>query len=227
MAFPSKYLHEGEEIVLDRHPHAITLFGPAFALVVAGVVGAVASVLVKNRSDSVRKIAIGVPLVIMVAAALWLLKRWTVRRTTNFVVTTDRLIYRSGVLGKHGKEIPLERINDISYKQSIWERLIRTGDLQIESGGEQGQERFANVSNPYDVQNKIYAQIERTKARDMDRMAGRRELSAAEQIEKLHDLQQKGILTLAEFEAKKQQLLGLDPASAETVGKAIHEATNE
>ena len=211
MPFPPKYLHEGEEIVLDRHPHAIALFVPALAVIVAGALAIAGLLASPSNNNVVELLAWAVPLGALALAALWLFKRWTIRRTTNFVVTTDRLIYRSGVLSKHGKEIPLERINDISYKQSIWERLIRTGDLQVESGGEQGQERFSNVSNPFDVQNKIYAQIERTKARDMDRMAGRRELSAAEQIEKLHDLQQKGILTVAEFDAKKQQLLGLDP----------------
>ena len=52
------------------------------------------------------------PLVLLAAAMLWFLARWVRWRTTSFVVTTDRLVHRSGVVAKHGKEIPLERIND-------------------------------------------------------------------------------------------------------------------
>jgi len=46
---------------------------------------------------------------------------------------TDRLIFRSGVLSKHGREIPLERVNDISFNASLFERMIGAGDLVIES----------------------------------------------------------------------------------------------
>ena len=38
-------------------------------------------------------------------------------------------------------------------------------------------------------------------------MAGRRELSIPEQIEKLDELRQRGVITREEFEAKKAQLL--------------------
>jgi uncharacterized membrane protein YdbT with pleckstrin-like domain len=210
MGFPRKYLHEGEEIVLDRRPHKITLAVP----VLLGFVACVALIvrgLTVDGNGPVAMITTWLPIAVVVLAALLFLQRWTRWRTTHFVLTTDRLIYRSGVLAKNGREIPLERINDISFKQTIWERMIRAGDLLIESGGEQGQQRFSNVKDPFDVQNQIYRQLERSQARDMDRMAGRQALSAPEQIEKLHDLHVQGILTLAEFEAKKTQLLGLDP----------------
>lgn len=128
-------------------------------------------------------------------------------RTTHFVVTTDRLIFRVGVFAKRGKEIPLERINDIAASQTFFERLIGSGDLLIESGGEQGQQRFTDIRRPFDLQNDIYREMERTKGRDMDRMSGRRELSIPEQIEKLDALREKGVLTQAEFDIKKQQLL--------------------
>src|SRR5205823_5211660 len=151
-----------------------------------------------------------VPLVLAgldVLALLWFLKRYAVWATTSFVVTTDRLISRSGVLAKHGREIPLERVNDISFNQGLFERMIGAGDLMIESGGERGQETFPDIPRPSRVQNVIYREIERSKARDADRMAGRRELSVPEQLEKLDELRQRGVLSQAEFEAKKAQLL--------------------
>src|SRR5690606_9212719 len=68
--------------------------------------------------------------------------RWA---TTHFVVTTDRLIYRHGVLAKKGIEIPLERVNTVFFSQSIIERMLGSGDLVIESAGEQGRQSFSDV----------------------------------------------------------------------------------
>jgi hypothetical protein len=82
-----------------------------------------------------------------------------------------------------------------------------SGDLVIESGGEDGRAVFANMSRPAEIQREVYRQMERNQARDMDRMAGSRPLSIPEQLEKLDDLRQRGVVTQAEFDAKKQQLL--------------------
>src|SRR5206468_1783578 len=87
-------------------------------------------------------------LVLALIAVLWFVRRYLTWSTTNFVVTTDRLVYRSGVVAKKGKEIPLERVNDISFRQSVFERMIRAGDLMIESGGERGQETFNDIPKP-------------------------------------------------------------------------------
>ena len=57
------------------------------------------------------------------------------------------------------------------------------------------------------MQNIIHREIEAAQARDADRMAGRRELSPLEQLEKLEELRQRGVVSQAEFEAKKAQLL--------------------
>lgn len=206
MAFPRKYLHDSEEIILDRKPHLWFLVKPLLATAGA-LMAAIAAGLYINPDGNANKWITYAGAGLVALALLWLLEEFLRWRTVNFVVTTDRLIYRSGLFAKQGKEIPLERINDISFKQSVWERIIGAGDLLIESGGEQGQQRFYNVKKPFHVQNEIYRQIERTHGRDMDRMAGRRELSVPEQIEKLAELRDKGLLTPAEFDAKKTQLL--------------------
>ena len=91
---------------------------------------------------------------------VWLVIRWLLWRTTHFVITSDRVIARKGVLAKSGIEIPLERVNNVSFKQSIFERLIDAGDLLIESGGEDGQQRFTDILKPDRVQNLIHVQME-------------------------------------------------------------------
>jgi len=57
------------------------------------------------------------------------------------------------------------------------------------------------------VQNEVYRQMEASQQRDADRMAGRRELSVPEQLEKLDELRQRGVISQSEFDTKKAQLL--------------------
>jgi uncharacterized membrane protein YdbT with pleckstrin-like domain len=198
MPFPRKLLNDDEDIVLDMHPHWWYLTGP--------VVAVVAAVVLTTLLRNVDYVWLA-PLVLTVLALLWLLVRYVKWRTTNFVLTTDRLIHRTGVIGKHGREIPLERINDLTVNQSIFERIIRAGDVMIESGGERGQAVLSDLPDPFRVQNAIYTEIERAQARTADRQAGRRELSVPEQIEQLDELRQRGLISNAEFDAKKAQLL--------------------
>ena len=201
MPFPRKLLNDNEDIVLDLRPHWWFLSGPVATVVLTvaltifvAAIGAPTLVLLAS-------------LALMIVALVWLLVRFPRWTTTNFVVTTDRLIFRSGVLSKHGREIPLERVNDITFNASLFERVIRAGDLVIESAGERGQQMFTDIPRPMHVQNEVYRQIEAAQQRDADRMAGRRELSVPEQLEKLDELRQRGVISQAEFDAKKSQLL--------------------
>ena len=201
MPFPRKLLNDNEDIVLDLRPHWWFLSGPVATVVLTvaltifvAAIGAPTLVLLAS-------------LALMIVALVWLLVRFLRWTTTNFVVTTDRLIFRSGVLSKHGREIPLERVNDITFNASLFERVIRAGDLVIESAGERGQQMFTDIPRPMHVQNEVYRQIEAAQQRDADRMSGRRELSVPEQLEKLDELRQRGVISQAEFDAKKSQLL--------------------
>jgi uncharacterized membrane protein YdbT with pleckstrin-like domain len=83
------------------------------------------------------------------------------------VVTNHRVIYREGVVARIGVEIPISRVNNVNFHQSFIERLVGAGDLLIESGGEDGQSRFANIRDPEEVQNIIQRTvIEFEKRRD-------------------------------------------------------------
>ena len=207
MGFPKRHLQEGEEIVEERRQHIVTLLEPVAAFLVVIVLGAFAARLINPRNGTtngyISWAAVAAPLIPVV----WFVWRWLKWRSTMFVITTERLISREGMFARSGMEIPLERVNNIISHQSVFERMIGAGDLMIESGGEDGQQRYSNVRRPFELQNTINRQIERSKARDMDRMAGRRELTVPEQLEKLADLVKSGVLTQAEFDAKKQQLL--------------------
>jgi len=153
---------------------------------------------------------------LLALAVVFLLQRYVRWTTTNFVVTTQRLIHREGVLAKNGIEIPLDRVQTIRFHQSVFERMIGAGDLLIESAGETGQNTFTDIRKPNVVQNVIYREIEANENRRSDRMAGARgpvgsggsgAISVAEQLEKLHQLLQQGAINPAEYEAQKARLL--------------------
>jgi uncharacterized membrane protein YdbT with pleckstrin-like domain len=204
--FHSKLLNDDEEVVLDLHPHWWFFAKPLSALVVAVVVG-VWALGYDGTGNGPIKAVVAVGVVLSLAWFLLTYARWA---TTNFVITSDRLIYRHGVLAKKGIEIPLERVNTVFFSQSIFERVLGSGDLVIESAGERGSEAFSNVRRPSSVQNEIYRQMEANENRKFDRMGNRGGgggASIPEQIEQLDDLRRRGVLSDAEFAAKKAELL--------------------
>lgn len=206
MAFPKKLLNEGEEIILDLHPHWWFLVPQLAALLGSVVIGT--AVLVTIDATAVDVVA-GI---LILGCLVWFGARYSVWATTHFVVTSERLIQREGVVNKKGIEIPLQRVNTVFFSQSLFERMMRHGDLKIESAGQQGEQRVDNIRNPQAVQNEIYIQKEAKENRRFDRMATGQAAQAASdsipaQIRELEDLRKQGVLTDDEFAEKKQELL--------------------
>ena len=197
MPYPERLLSPGEIVELEFRPHWQRNIYPTFVTIVAiAAVVAVISLL----DELAMWIALGVVIVVWLVVAIPRYLDWWF---TRYVVTNERLIVRSGVLARKGKEIPLEVINDVAFSQSILERMVHSGDLLIESAGEQGQSRFTDVPRPEDVQAQIYQLREkRTVALEGGGGGG-----AAGQLEALARLHRDGVLTDEEFATKKQKLL--------------------
>ncbi len=213
MPYPKRLLNEGEELALDLRPHwwyfsKHILSGlPLFAIVI---------VILAKASGDVRLWLIRVWAVVAVAWAVWLGLQYLKWNFTHFVVTNNRVVYRTGVLGKRGVEIPLERINNINFNQNLWERLIGAGDLEIESAGKDGQSRFDDIWHPDGVQQELYRQMEANARRQASwahpppapaPAPAAAAPSIPEQLNQLAELRDKGVISAAEFEAKKTQLL--------------------
>lgn len=210
VAFPRGLLNDEEEVVLELHPHWWFLAGP-----VAAIAGALALVVVTVALDWPGWATLGAWALAGVAL-LWFLVRYADWSTTNFVLTTDRLIYRHGILAKRGIEIPLDKVNTVFSNQSILERMLGAGDLAIESASEGGRQTFTDIRRPAIVQNEIYRQIEANENRKFDRI-GRHQgdgqggsasaSSIPEQLGQLDELRRRGVITEAEFAEKKADLL--------------------
>lgn len=200
MPFPTRLLTEGEEIILDLRPHWIALLKPVlWTIVIAAVTGIVWVKAGGDVQDEIRIAIVALALVLWIPLALVPAVRW---RFTLFVLTNERVITRSGVIAKHSKEIPLETINDVTFGQRIIERVLGAGDLVIESAGESGQNRFTDIRHPEAVQLEIYRAAEARKG--LGRPGGP---SLGDELAKLADLRDRGVLTEEEFQERKRKLL--------------------
>ena len=163
MAYPDKLLADDEEIVEHLHPHWITLV-PAIAWFI--VVCAASGVGIAFLPNSATNHALHQSLLLAILAVALLLVLWLVLgpvirwRATHYIVTTHRVLIRRGVLNHVGRDIPLARINDVAYRQTIWERVVRAGSLTIESAGEHGQETLVDLPRANDVQQTLNRLIE-------------------------------------------------------------------
>ena len=211
MAYPKNLLISGEEVVLDLRPHWWFLTPRALVSVAALIVGIVAwSQGWAGTAASFLEGALGIAILV---ALVWFLLRLAKWATTEFVLTNKRVIYRFGVIGKNGKEIPLDKINTVFFDQTVFERMIGCGTVAMESAGESGKDSFTHIRKPSIVQAEIYRQMELDEAKDHEAIGraahggGGGGLSVSEQIEKLHQLKQSGALSDDEFASQKAKLL--------------------
>lgn len=212
MPYDRSNLHATERIVVDEHPHWIMMFWSVVWVVLSIAFGIWVLGVVSIGNDFLAKGVKWFAVALIVVAVLYLLQRLVKWYSTNFVITTDRCIYREGIISKRGIEIPLERINTVFFHQHLFERLVRAGDLMIESAGTGGEQQFEDIRNPVAVQNILYQTMEDNENRKFDRARVPADGgSVADEITKLVALRDQGHLTDAELEAQKAQLLGSRP----------------
>ena len=191
-------LSSGEEVVKAFRPHWKQLVWPGFVTVVA--VAAIVVVLVMAEGTWLW-VGLGAAIVVWLLLAVPPFVDWFY---THYVITNERVIVRRGMIARHGLEIPLEVINDVTFTQSVIERVVGSGDLIIESAGERGQSHFSDIPDPDEVQSQIYA-LRETRMMVLQGTAGQ---SPAEQLESLARLHDQGVITDEEFAEKKAKLLG-------------------
>jgi uncharacterized membrane protein YdbT with pleckstrin-like domain len=155
VAFPQRLLGDGEEVVLDLRPHPKRLVRPA-AIVVAA--SGVASYLVFVVPVGVARTPLRWAIAVVAAAVVvrWSIRPWLRWMTTHYVLTTQRLVVRQGVFTRTGRDLPLARVNDVSFRHSLVGRILGCGTLTVESAGEHGRVVLDDVPSVELVQREIY-----------------------------------------------------------------------
>lgn len=159
MAYPRRLLSADEHVELDLHPHWKALVLPVLALLVVVPLAAFGAARIPSGSAQLagRVAVLVVAVVILAVTSLAPFLRWV---TTHYVVTDRRLITRRGIIARNGRDMPLARINDISFSHTVFERMLRCGRLVVESGGERGQLTLDDVPGVEMVQRRLYEMID-------------------------------------------------------------------
>lgn len=198
-------LKKDEKIVMVTRPHWLVLTVPSF--IALGGIGM--SIWVALGSNPTMGIVAGI------AFALYFFYKWIDRRNNIWVVTNLRVIDEEGVFAYNTKESPLEKINNVAFAQTMWGRMLGYGDVEIQTAAEIGTSTYYMVEQPAKLKDTITQMQEdykvhlmRLQARES---AGAMNLSGkidvAAEIEKLHDLMTRGIISEEEFAARKAKIL--------------------
>lgn len=151
VAFPENLLAQDERVVRHLHPHWLTVFLPSVLFIlIVGIASFVIAVIPDGAGQDIwRIVVIALALLALVVFVLVPYLKW---RTTHYVITSHRVILRTGVVNRHGKDIGLARITDVSFTQSLWDRVIRAGTLRIESAGEGPPQVLKNIPDSDETQ---------------------------------------------------------------------------
>jgi uncharacterized membrane protein YdbT with pleckstrin-like domain len=197
-------LKQDEKVVLVIRPHWILLFWPVFFTVAAIAAG----ILIGGYGYIIP--------VIFICYAWYKI----IERNKNLWAVTDlRIIDEYGVFSHNSKESPLDKINNVSYNQTFWGRLLGYGNVQIQTAAEIGSTTYYNVEKPRELKDTITQMQEDYKKSQIFSQANElakalasetkdsAKTDAADEIEKLYDLKQRGILTEDEYSFRKKKLL--------------------
>jgi uncharacterized membrane protein YdbT with pleckstrin-like domain len=199
-------LKSNEKVTLLTQQHWFVLVLPCFLFLLGLVIG----VLIGNYG-----------FLIPIAMLIYLIYKIYLRKNNLWAVTNLRIIDEYGVFSHNSKESPLDKINNVSYQQSLLGRIFGFGNVQIQTAAEMGATTYEFVQRPKKLKDTITQMQEEFKKDLIIQQA--KELSNAiisntpsksnadisSELEKLYNLKQKGILTEEEYNSRKKKLLEL------------------
>ncbi|GAA4673725.1 PH domain-containing protein [Gordonia humi] len=162
MGYPRDNLAPGEQVVIHRHPHWKSLVVPVLIFWVVTAVCGVAIGYTQTgdslSSDAALWLTVVVVIVWAAAAVYWLGRPVLSWRTTHFVVTDRRVMYRNGIITRSGIDIPMRRITSVEFNHGLIDRMLRTGTLIIESASDEPLE-FADIPDVEAVHARLYQEL--------------------------------------------------------------------
>ncbi len=155
MPISTDLLDEDEEVLVDLRPHWVFFLGPLFL-----TAASIAVVAVIAHQFPKAPVAVAWLLAVLIAGpAIWLAARLARWFGTSLVVTDRRIVFRSGVLGRHVVNLRLQRVVDTHCTQRPLERLIGSGTIVLEVEGEEGGLALDDVRRPRTLQRVINRQL--------------------------------------------------------------------
>jgi uncharacterized membrane protein YdbT with pleckstrin-like domain len=201
-------LKKDEKVILLTKPHWFTLSVPFLVMLAGFIIGSLIEKYIRGSYGL---------FLIMIMICYFIFK--IVQRSMNiWVVTNLRVIDEYGVISNNSKESPLDKINNVTYKQSFWGKIFGFGNVQIQTAAEIGSTTYFAVEKPKELKDAITQMQEEYKETQIKKQAI--ELAGAivagqqanktditTELEKLYELKQKGILTEEEYLNRKTKIL--------------------
>jgi uncharacterized membrane protein YdbT with pleckstrin-like domain len=217
---PDIDLMPGEKMILASNPHWFYFWKQVAAGI--GILGLL--LLMWTLEDGWFSDVIGwVTLISFIVLILDLIYEFIQWQTTRFAITDQRVAYQSGIFHRRGVSIPLNRVNNVNFNQSLIARILNNGVVTIESAGQTGDSVFENIPDPERVRTTIFEQVEADEQRDSDRDAASLAKAMRDQGEPttgapgppsvqdrlaaLEDLKAQGMIDDAEYSTKRQKIL--------------------
>jgi uncharacterized membrane protein YdbT with pleckstrin-like domain len=196
-------LKKDEIIVMKTKPHWYTLGIPFLIMLTGFLVG----FLIGGYAFIVTLLSIG-----------YFYYEIVKRNNNLWVVTNLRVIDEFGVFSNNSKESPLDKINNVTYKQTFWGKIFGFGNVQIQTAAEIGATTYFAVERPKELRDSITRMQEEYKGLQIKNQATElanaivagqksRGTDVATELEKLYELKQKGILTEEEYKNRKDKIL--------------------
>jgi uncharacterized membrane protein YdbT with pleckstrin-like domain len=137
-------LHPGERVIFEGHPSWRAILGFYLKGVLVAVILGVIAKLVADDGTAF--------LVILVVLALTVLIGFVKRVATTYTITDRRLNIKRGIVSKEVQETRLERVQNVNYRQSVYQRLMQIGDVDFDTAASDDYNFiFAGVANPGEV----------------------------------------------------------------------------
>src|ERR1700761_7878759 len=152
-------LAAGEAPVEVLRPHWKVLVGPAvltFLVVAAALAGEV--LIPAGKDSAIERLVLAV--VAIVLLMWWLMYPVLKWRTTRYELTSKRLRLRTGIIARDGRDIPLSRVTDVSFRKGILDRLLGCGTLVVESAGEHGEITLTDIPHVERVSGELFQLVE-------------------------------------------------------------------
>jgi uncharacterized membrane protein YdbT with pleckstrin-like domain len=152
-------LTAGEESVVVLHPHWKVLVRPiAVAFLVVAALLVLEVIIPSSSAADIERLALlAVAIVLLMWWLMFPLLRW---RTTTYELTTRRMRIRDGILARNGRDFPLSRIVNISYRTSLLDRMLGSGTVVLETAGEHGDLTLDEIPRVQQVQSMLFQLVE-------------------------------------------------------------------
>ena len=132
MGISKKLLSDDENVVLSVRTHPKALIGP-IALLILLVAGVITAAMLQPDNS---RVGLAAAVLALAVAMIWVVIPFVRWMTSTYTVTNRRLITRSGILTRTGRDIPLFRINDVAYEKDLLDRILGCGTLIISDASE-------------------------------------------------------------------------------------------